>query len=309
MNFQLAVFKHILNSLFVKNIFLQQSRFFSSSFLVLFFLISTIFVPSEALAQSGSFSTWHSHNPGDCLDQIFDYYYLTAITDAWIVRGDATERKRLLQKYADLQRCETDLGMVAATYTYIPNEGPHSTLTFSTDEEFLVNKESLAGGVTFDKKIDQAITKESFIEDFNGRREIRDDNSQLINEGNLIGTPHISIANVKVWQDNAQWAAGQWNARHQGTCIGSVVGRLRFVLKGDYVEGTETEDIYRIKYKINAPNGARWDMSRKFGLTPKNVIRWSPKSIYVFEVKGGGTSKQEQSLSPRPVRTGPFLKI
>lgn len=276
----------------------------------LFFLISTIFVPSGALAQlvpsgtlaqSGPFSTWHSHDPDVCLDQIFDYYYLTAITDAWIIRGDATEGKRLLQEYADLQRCKTDLGMVAATYTYIPKEEPHSTSTISAGEELLVSKKSLESEVTFDMKIDQTITKESFIEDFKGRREIRDDNSQSIEAGNLGGAPHICIGNVMVWQNNTQWAAGQWNARHRGTCIGSVVGRLRFVLKGDYVEGTETEDIYRIKYKINAPNGARWDMSRKFGLTPKNVIRWSPKSIYVIEVTGGGTSKQAQSLSTRPV--------
>lgn len=259
-------------------------------------------------AYAAGYSTWNSHDPEICLDQVFDYYYAQAITDAWIVRGDEAEARRLLQEYADSVRCNRDLGMVDAAYVYVPDEGPSTTVTISTstaaadlsaDDELASNFPEL--------KVSEVLNMKELAGEWLEHRKFREDieDPASVPIGIWGGAPHFCIGNVMVWQDRARWMIGQWNARHRGTCFGSVSGRLRFNLRGDYVEPSAAltgQDVYRSVHRINAPFGGSWDLTETFRARPSYVIRWSPRSTYTFEVLGSNSrSSQTTSLSMRPI--------
>lgn len=274
--------------------------------LILSCTLGSMFFAAPVFANG--YSIWNSHNPEICLDPIFDYYYANAITEAWIVRGDESLGRRLLQEYADAIRCNRDLGMVQAAYVYIPQDDTDETIAIGTS----AIENSGQAEVNIEKdvpelKLGEVPKAEEMVEEWIGALKFREDldGSESVPVGNWAGPPHFCVGSVTVWQDRARWMIGEWNARHRGVCIGSVVGRLRFDLRGDYVEPSATrtgEDIYRSTHRINAPFGGNWDLTETFRLTPSYVIRWSPRSTYIFEVIADNSrSSQTTSLSTRPI--------
>jgi hypothetical protein len=274
-------------------------------------LAAGLFIPATAAnAQVASYSTWQSHNPRVCLDAIYDRYYLAAITDAWIVRGDEQEGRRLLQEYADRLRCETDLGMVAATYTFVPSPEDEEWLTVasarprpSRQEQQGVQQQQGRQQRPAQERLPLEITPATPADEF--WDEWSDDS--VIRDGGEVTRlpvgPRICLGGVMVWQDNAQWNTGEWNARHRGWCVGATTGQLVFDLKGDHIDDVDYSDIYQSLHTIIAPGGGAWDQTETFNRAPGGfAIRWSKESSYALEIPGEVThGMQSLSLSKRPI--------
>ena len=233
----------------------------------------------------GGSSVWHSLDPRECAGEIEDDLYLQMISDATL-RGDSATAQRLLDEYAEIQRCDKSVGNNQVAYSLFT--GSEKELMMEASSNNLNSEFETISTINEPPKERSG----SFNEDFHGL-----DTSEKIAAQWIVAC----IANATMWQTH--WRLGEWTRKIRIRCTGPAIGSLETVWGGKQVEGNANGRIIRSMINnFNLPFGGTAVINKKFYPTLPFVLKWhAPASFIKLKLLGGAGGSSSKSFSSRPI--------